>query len=390
MTNNRRCLREDIEQFENDYLSEQATQSSNDRYAHRVHPLEKCEFRTEFQRDYTRIIHCRAFRRMRHKTQVFVSPENDHLCTRLEHELHVASVASTIAQAFRLNVDLVRAMAVGHDLGHAPFGHMGERTLHKIAQEHGLFFRHELHSLRVVDYLESPYEEHHGLNLTFAVRDGIACHHGERFEPALKPERDKPVDALQTMDRGALPATLEGCVVRWADKIAYLGRDLEDAQALGMIETKDIPESVRETLGVSNREIIGSLVRELVHNGVADDSLRVSEDIHSALNELFGFNLDRIYNAIEARSPFTQVDRAMRVLFELLLDRLGGAKGDLDAIRQPEDGPCMGVLRDFLNEDVRDWQRENGARLVIDFVAGMTDPFFCRALTEMLLPRSMV
>jgi dGTPase len=165
---------------ERDLLGGKATSSSDPQYTQREHtPYEPDDIRSEFRRDYTRIVHSRAFRRLRHKTQVFISPKNDHICSRMEHSLHVASVSQTIARALQLNEDLVEAIAVGHDLGHAPFGHIGERSLDRVAKKHHLDFSHERHSLRVVDLLESPYDKHPGLNLTFAVRDGIVCHFGE-------------------------------------------------------------------------------------------------------------------------------------------------------------------------------------------------------------------
>ena len=290
--------RQDLEAHEKKELRAGAALSTNPTLCQREYPQEPDEFRLAFQRDYTRVIHSRAFRRLRHKTQVFISPRNDHLCTRLEHSLHVASVAATIARALSLNEDLVRAIAVGHDLGHAPFGHEGERTLHKIAVERCLEFCHEFHSLRIVDRLDSPYHDHVGLNLTFAVRDGIACHYGEGFEEKLEPDTSKLPEQLVGMckeQRGHVqPATIEGCVVRWSDKIAYLGRDLEDALEIKQIEETSVPELVRERLGTKNREIINALIVDLVENS-SNTSLQVSNDTHEALNELYKFNMDEIY-----------------------------------------------------------------------------------------------
>jgi len=246
--------RVDWEQHERQFLDGRAAHSGDQRLVEREYPQEPDEFRSEFQRDYTRIIHSRAFRRLRQKTQVFISPRNDHLCTRLEHSLHVASVATTIARALRLNEDLVQAIAVGHDLGHAPFGHAGERVLDVLAKKKDLSFAHELHGLRVVDKLDSPYENHVGLNLTFAVRDGIVCHYGEGFEKELRPDQDKAPSCLTKTVRGqSRPTTLEGCVVRWADKIAYLGRDLEDAITLKLLDEVEVPDEVKTAMGTRNR-----------------------------------------------------------------------------------------------------------------------------------------
>lgn len=389
------CPREEVEALERETLSSQATFSSDERATRREYGPEKCSFRTDFQRDYTRIIHSRPFRRLRHKTQVFISPQNDHICTRIEHHLHVASVAATIAQALRLNVDLVRAIAIGHDLGHAPFGHKGERSLDAIVKPHGLSFTHELHSLRVVDVLESPYmPTHRGLNLTFAVRDGIACHWGENFDECLSPDLDKTPEALLTMERGDPPATLEGCVVRWADKIAYLGRDFEDAIALKIIKQEELPRTVKNVLGQTNREMINRLIHELVDNGVDRNELFVRTDVCQAMKELLEFNTARIYRSSEAQNTFAQVDRSMQIMFGLLLARLENAGGDWGKIASEDEAEdptsCWGVFRSFVREDVGEGWNDSKHQVVLDFLAGMTDSFFCKACSECFLPRSAV
>jgi len=191
VTNAAGCPREQAEALEPHFLNKFATKSTDLPAASREYEQKPDKFRTEFDRDYTRILHSRAFRRLRHKTQVFIDPLNDHICTRLEHSLLVASVSRTISKALGLNNELVAAIAVGHDLGHAPFGHEGERCLGILAKDNGLRFEHEPHSLRVVDRLERMYKEHPGLNLTFAVRDGIACHCGEKIDQRLSPDRKK-------------------------------------------------------------------------------------------------------------------------------------------------------------------------------------------------------
>lgn len=389
------CPREEVEAREQEILSPHATFSSDERATRREHDLQKCPFRTDFQRDYTRIIHSRPFRRLRHKTQVFIAPQNDHICTRIEHHLHVASVAATIAQAVGLNVDLVRAIAIGHDLGHAPFGHKGERSLDKIVKQHGLSFTHELHSLRMVDVLESPYlPKHRGLNLTFAVRDGIACHCGERFDERLSPDLEKTPEALLTMERGAPPATLEGCVVRWADKIAYLGRDFEDAITLNIVNREELPNTVKRVLGSSNREMINCLIRELVQNGVNGNTLFVSGEVCEAIDKLYEFNMARIYRSEEAEKTSKQVDRSMEIMFRLLMESLDSADKDLNKIASRDEAEnqssCWGVFRSFLEKDLQDWVAASHARIVLDFLAGMTDSFFCKACAECFLPKSAV
>ncbi len=390
MESGQECPRVRLEREEKQRFSDKATLSTDQRSTHRCYPQKPDDFRTEFHRDYTRILHSRAFRRLRHKTQVFISPQNDHLCTRMEHSLHVASVAATIARSLRLNEDLVEAIALGHDSGHAPFGHKGERCLNEIAREHNLSFMHELQSLRAVDFLDSPYPDHQGLNLTFAVRDGIACHYGEGFEKKLVPDRHKEMEALALMKRGdANPATLEGCVVRWADKVAYLGRDLEDAITLKLVKIDQLPEAVKRVLGVTNREIIAKLVTELTGNGSDEDCIFIGDSVHEALNALYHFNKERIYETDEATHHFTQIERAMRFLFKFLMARLKEASGDIKSVQQGHE-KCLRVFAEFLKDDIRDWQNKSRPQLVIDFIAGMTDLYFTSTFTELFLPKSSV
>ncbi len=396
-----------IEEREKKHLHEKATSSTDERYTARRHSYKLDEIRPEFQRDYTRIIHCRAFRRLRHKTQVFISPKNDHLCTRMEHSIYVASVSQTIARALRLNEDLVAAIAMGHDLGHAPFGHEGERTLNKLAQGVGLRFEHELHGLRVVDFVERMYPNQNGLNLTFAVRDGIVCHYGEGFEKELSPDRSKGPDykLSKTVKGQSRPATLEGCVVRWADKVAYLGRDLEDAiEAEIVLSESDLPPNVRRTLGISdkqtiNKQIINTLVNELhSRSSVEEDRLAVGDDVHGALNELYAFSMERVYKSPQVMRHFVQVKRAVNVMFEFLLKQLKDCQGDIERLahsgtscrEKDESGSAMGVFVEFLRDDIGNWQGERPEQLVIDFIAGMTDSFFNEAFSQFFLPKSTV
>ena len=221
------------------------------------------DVRGDYFRDQTAIIHSTPFRRLKHKTQVFFAPENDHICTRIEHVLHVATIAATICRGlnhhgWQLDTELAYAAGLGHDLGHAPFGHSGERALAACAPEEG--FEHELHSLRVVDLLARNGQ---GLNLTWAVRDAIVCHNGERIDERLTPDETlRPPQ--EKRDRARRPATWEGCAVRFADKIAYLGRDIEDALAAGFITRADVPDPIARVLGTTNGEMINALVIDLI------------------------------------------------------------------------------------------------------------------------------
>jgi dGTPase len=387
----RLCPREESEGAEPDYLDERATFSNDARTASRLYPLKPDDFRTAFERDYTRIIHCRAFRRLRHKTQVFIDPRNDHICTRLEHSLHVASVARTISKALHLNNDLVAAISIGHDLGHAPFGHEGERQLKKLAKKHGIAFSHETHSLRVVDRLERMYKHHPGLNLTFAVRDGIACHCGEKPDRTLTPNRRKTPSDLNHAKPGDVPATPEGCVVKFADMFAYLGRDLEDAITTKIIRRSEIPRNVVRTLGRRNRSIIGALIRDLVENSGAD-RIGVSKGVFSAMLTLKKFNYKQIYANPVVTERFKQIERAMAFMFDELLRLVNEARSAKKgaAMFRGRGERCLEVLAEFLGHDVVVWREEKPAQLVLDFIAGMTDSFFIDSFTELFLPYGTV
>jgi len=389
-----RCPREQAENLEPEFLGKFATKSTDMPAARREYPQNPDRFRTEFDRDYTRIVHCRAFRRLRHKTQVFIDPLNDHICTRLEHSLLVASVSRTISKALRLNNELVAAIAVGHDLGHAPFGHEGERCLADLAKDHGLNFAHELHSLRVVDRLERMYEKHPGLNLTFAVRDGIACHYGEKVKQKLRPDRKKRPTRLNRPQVGGRPATLEGCVVRLADVVAYLGRDLEDAMMadVSIVTKNQLPPIVRRDLGSDNRSIIGSLIGDIVANSTGD-FIALSNSGMKALLALKKFNNERIYSSPKVKERFRQIQLAMRVMFGEVAKLIAAAKKKGEKDKRLFAGNreyWVDVLRLFLTQDIRDWRQEKPAQLAVDFIAGMTDSFFIRAFQEMFLPYGTV
>ncbi len=255
-------IRETAEQFERNSLSEYATLSENS--VGRARKEQKCDIRTDFARDRDRIIHCKAFRRLKQKTQVFLSPEGDHFRTRLTHTLEVSQIARTVARALRLNEDLTEAIALGHDLGHTPFGHAGERALATVCP---LGFTHFAQSIRVVEKLE---KNHQGLNLTTETLDGIANH-----------------------TKGTWPKTLEGCVVRHADRIAFLNHDIEDAIEAGVISEDDIPKEVGQVLGFGKSERITTLIKSLVHNSSSE--LKFSDEVKEAYDELYHYMFKRVY-----------------------------------------------------------------------------------------------
>ena len=261
-------LREEYEKYEEIRLSKFACSSNNSRG--RKVKEEECKVRTKFQRDRDRIIHSKSFRRLKHKTQVFLAPEGDHYRTRLTHTLEVSQISRTIARALRLNEDLTEAISLGHDLGHTPFGHNGEKILNSITS---FGFQHNIQSLRVVDLLEK-HKDMQGLNLTFEVRDGILNHRGE-----------------------GTPITLEGRIVKTADRIAYLNHDIDDAVRAGVIENDEIPENVLRILGKSHGERINNMVLDMIENSRNKDDIMMSSKAKNAMDELRNFMFENIYLA---------------------------------------------------------------------------------------------
>ncbi len=277
--------------------------------------IKRDPFRLEFLRDETRILHSPPFRRLKHKTQVFLSPNNDHICTRMEHVLHVSSIAYVIGRCLNLNIDLINAIAKAHDLGHPPFGHAGERALDSLLRKEGVKegFKHEVHGLRVVDKLTNYGG---GLNLTYEVRDGIITHCGERFDQALAPDRRRDLLQLERItDRDHIPATLEGCLVRMVDRIAYLGRDLEDAIKAGIIKKTDIPLEIVKELGAENGAIIGRFVNDIIANSIDKDAIIMSKAVLDLMTMLKDFNYERIYNHPEVEAKSKKSDHIIRLLY---------------------------------------------------------------------------
>jgi dGTPase len=261
-------------------------------------PDEECRLRTPFQRDRDRIVHSKAFRRLRHKTQVFVDPEGDHFRTRLTHTLETAGIARGVARALRLNEDLVEAVGLGHDLGHPPFGHAGEQALDELLRERGgRGFRHNEHSLRVVERLE---RDGRGLNLTWEVRDGILKHTG--------PEA---------------PATLEGRIVRIVDRVAYINHDIDDAIRAGILQQADLPQDELRTLGVTGSRRIDTLVHDLVETSAEAGDIAQSDEIGGAMLSLRQFMFDRVYLGPQSAEEHARIRATIRRIFEHLVDDRG-------------------------------------------------------------------
>ena len=263
------------------------------------------EFRTDFERDYTRVIHCNAYRRLKHKTQVFFSPTSDHICTRIEHVVHVESISYTIAKYLGLNTELTKAIATAHDIGHSPFGHEGERILSEISKRDiGEPFWHEKNGLEIVDkieLLEDNFKNKQNLNLTYAVRDGIISHCGEIDQNNLKPREDS-IDLNEYKYPNQFnPYTWEGCVVKIADKISYIGRDIEDAISLGILD--EHLNELHKMLGldinepINNTVLINNFIYDLCENSSIKKGLCFSEKTFELINELKKFNYKHIYRA---------------------------------------------------------------------------------------------
>lgn len=326
-------VRERTQMIEKQILSPYAALSAET--LGRDRPEKECDLRTPYQRDRDRILHCKAFRRLKHKTQVFLSPEGDHYRTRLTHTLEVSQIARTIARALLLNEDLTEAVALGHDLGHTPFGHAGERALNELAPDG---FRHYEQSVRVVERLEN---DGRGLNLTKEVRDGILCH-----------------------TRGTEAFTAEGRIVRLADRIAYINHDIEDACRAGVITEKDIPESITKFLGSSKSQRISTLIRSVVEN-TGEGNLRMDPDVQRAFDELHDFMYDRVYLNEYAKREEKKIPHLVEALYE------------------------YAQKIDHLPEGMRAIAEQEGtSRAACDFIAGMTDQYAISLYRRLFIPQA--
>ena len=292
-------------------------------------PEEPCKIRSDYERDADRILYSEDFRRLRHKTQVFFNAKSDHICTRMEHVLYVRAISVTIGRTLGLNQDLINAIALGHDVGHAPFGHTGERVLDSCIKKinPALSFHHESHSLRVVDRLSERISkekifEKNGLNLTYEVRDGIVSHCGENYdEYVLYADKMKDPNLIyETEHRKCMPYTLEACVVRLVDKIAYVGRDIEDAIRAKLIDYKDISPEIRCELGATNGEMINTLVLDLIENSYNTEYIRLSRAKGEALREMILTNNKQIYQSGLLRRYEITAKNAIEGLFEILYE----------------------------------------------------------------------
>ena len=340
--------------------------------------------RSPFALDRDRILYSGAFRRYSGKTQViyFASQLDEMLSSRSIHTLSVSQVARTIGKFLGLNQELIEAIALAHDLGHSPFGHDGERFLSGICQEKGIGeYHHHVQSLHIVDRVAKKGK---GLNLTLQVRDGILSHDGEVHNQILKPQPDKTEEDLQSYVKRRkagkkiemMPMTMEGCVVRISDTIAYIGQDIEDAIRIGLIKRSDIPDHLRKALGSTNGEIIDTLVRDVVYNSLDNPYICFSEEISDKLRQLKKFNYENIYYSTRLKKDHQKIERGFKILFETFLSHLKNRKKD------------SRIYRDFLNtKDEKYLDATNDAEKVRDFIGGMTDRYFVEVLKETVIPR---
>lgn len=325
------CFREEYENREYALLAPYAAKAAESRGRERE--LAPCPMRTVYQRDRDRILHCKTFRRLKHKTQVFLSPEGDHYRTRLTHTLEVSQIARTISRCLRLNEDLTEAIAMGHDLGHTPFGHSGERVLGELTGH----FEHNEQSLRVVTLLENGGE---GLNLTFEVRDGILNH-----------------------KKSLTPATLEGMVVNYADRIAYINHDIDDALRAGIIQS--IPEKFEHAFGKTHSGRINTMIRDLVTSSYGKPAVRMSEDIEALTEELRQFMFEHVYFGSKAKEEENKAEGMIRLLYSHYCENTRDMGGD--ALKRVEQ---YGIQQ-----------------AVTDYVAGMTDRYAVSAFCDIYIPK---
>lgn len=337
--------------------------------------------RPEFFRDADRVLHSMAYTRYMDKTQVFSLFNNDLITHRGLHVQFVSKIARTIGRSLRLNEDLIEAIALGHDLGHVPFGHFGERVLNTICEENDLgYFLHNAQSVRVLQEIENNGK---GLNMTLQVLDGILCHNGEilekRYEPDYGKTKEQFLEEYQKCwtekgyDKKIRAMTLEGCVVRISDVIAYIGRDIEDAITVKLIQREDIPQDIVAVLGDTNSQIIDKLVEDLLLNSYEKPYLEFSDQVFHALKGLLEFNYEHIYHNSKKSKNEEKVIQMFRMLFEKYQKDLAEKEGDIYNL--------------YALEMIEDYTKRNKCgKIVVDFMAGMTDQFFIDQFGKNFLP----
>ena len=351
-------------------MSELSKYRTLDTDAIRLKPIEE-DFRSSFTRDIDRIINYASFTRYMNKTQVFSFKSNDNVQTRLVHVLLVSKIARTIGRELGLNEDLIEAISLGHDIGHIPLGHVGEKILNKISlKELDEVFMHNIEGVRNYLYLEQNGK---GANLTIQVMDGILCHNGEILSNIYKPMPKTKEEFLKNYQDAYLmhkkevsfnPMTLEGCVVKLTDVISYSGRDLEDAIRLNFIKRESIPSTITKVLGNTNRDIVNTLVLDVIENSKGHNYIKLSDEVYKALKDLVKFNYENIYNKANSKEKIAYYEEMFNSLYYNYLEAL--EKKDAN----------NSIYTNFLNNMTDEYKKTNPKRIVIDYISLMTDSYF--------------
>lgn len=344
-----------------------------DEMAYRLEDEEK-DIRADFFRDIDRIIYSLSYMRYIDKTQVFSNIRNDHLSKRIIHVQFVSKIARTIGRVLGLNEDLIEAASLGHDFGHVPFGHIGESILNEISLKHNQgFFYHNIQSVRILMHLENHGK---GSNITVQVLDAIMCHNGEVLKQKLCPIKKTKEEFLKEYEscysnpevlKNLCSMTLEGCLIRICDIISYVGRDIEDAIRIGLINKDMIPSNIKKTLGSNNKDIVNTLILDIIDNSIGKPYIAMSDKVYGALRELMKFNYENIYFKANTENDINQYKKMYNLLFNTYLNQL----------RNNEKGQDIYTI--FLNDMSSEYITNNtNERIVIDFIAGMTDEYFKR------------
>lgn len=362
------------------------------------------DIRTEFERDYTRILYSTGYRRLKHKTQIYFSPVSDHICTRIEHVNYVESISYTIANNLGLNTELTKAISIAHDLGHSPFGHSGEKVLNEIMQrEIGESFWHEKNGLNAVDNM-ILLENHNGykgnLNLTYAVRDGIISHCGEVNNIVLKP-RDEAIDLqLYTKPNEYMPYTWEGCVVKLADRIAYMGRDLEDSLSVKVLDKKQVEKFI-DVLNIgknmNNSNMISTLIADLCQNSNIEEGLKFSDEKIQLLDKLNEFYIKNVYNSEKIKSTNRYIKLVLEEIF-MILYKLYSVENTIEKLKEKENiyPKLIAGFIDWLNMYIKENKdginnklydlsnKKDYAKAIIHYISGMTDKYAIDMYNEII------
>lgn len=356
-------------------MNRYATKNKNAIY---FNEIEK-DYRGPFFRDIDKILYSLSFQRYMDKTQVFSFKDNDHITKRMIHVLYVSKIARTIGRSLGLNEDLIESAALGHDLGHTPFGHVGEAILNDISQKAGCgYFNHNVHSVRLLKTIEN---HGNGKNITLQTLDAILCHNGEIAQDVYKPckkTKEEFLDEYESTyhDKDAckklIPMTLEGCVVRISDLIAYLGRDVDDAIRMKLLKWSDVPENIRNILGNSNSEIVNTIINDIIKNSKGKDYIKLSNDVYDAISALKSFNYENIYYKAYTKEEKDNLRNMLNTLYDTYLNDVKTNNKDSN------------IIKSYLSNMSEDYNKNKPERIVIDYIAGMTDDYTLKEYNKII------